>query len=216
MVPAYMPMRLAWAYFTGAAMIAAGISLIINKKSSLAAFLLGAMLLGFIFMLHIPKLTENASVFRIWTGALQDVIIAAAAFMLAGALANQEIKNGIIKVFAAISRYVFALLLVFFGIEQFLNLDFLVAKVPEYLPARIVWVYFVGIAMVVTGISALINRKTQLAASLLGIIMLIVNLLFYLPLLISDVNRSSPWTYGMLNLATTAGVFILAGSKSKD
>lgn len=214
LVPAYMPLRLGWAYFTGAAMIAAGASLIVNKKASLAAFLLGIMMLLFIVMIHIPKLAENVSVVMTWTRALQDVIIAAAAFILAENLATRKVKNGILKAFAGISRYIFALVLIVFSVHQFGDLDFQSAKVPAYLPMRIVWVYFVGIAMLVTGISVLINKKSKVAATLLGIILLAVNLLLHVPLLVSDVNAPLFWTSAMLDLAVTGGVFILAGSLS--
>ena len=41
LVPAYMPARIFWAYLTGTAMIAAGISFVIGVKVRLAATLLG-------------------------------------------------------------------------------------------------------------------------------------------------------------------------------
>lgn len=215
-VPAFMPMRSFWAYFTGAAMIAAGISFIINKKSSLAAFLLGIMLMIFVLLIHVPILAGNLVTATNWTRALQDLAIAAAAFMLANILSKQEIKNNFVEKLARISRYVFALLLIVFGVQQFLNLDFLTAKVPAYLPLRIVWVYFVGAALTATGISVLINKKAKLSATLLGILLLIINLLFHVPLLISDVHNPLYWTAVMIDLAITGGVFILAGSLPKE
>ena len=90
LVPAYFPARLFWAYFTGTAMVAAGISFIVNRMAWLAAALLGTMLVMFILLIHIPKLIGDSSVIQNWTRALQDIALASIAFMLAGNLSKTE------------------------------------------------------------------------------------------------------------------------------
>lgn len=59
LVPAYFPARWLWAYLTGAAMIAAGVSLIINIKARTAAALLGTMLLLFFLLIQVPKIVAG-------------------------------------------------------------------------------------------------------------------------------------------------------------
>jgi putative oxidoreductase len=54
-VPSYFPLPQVLVYLTGAALIAAGIALIIGKKAQLAMFLLGIMLLGFAVLVHLPR-----------------------------------------------------------------------------------------------------------------------------------------------------------------
>ncbi len=208
LVPAYFPARLFFAYFTGAAMFAAAISLIVNIKARLAAILLGAMLLMFVLLIHVPKLAGDATVIMTWTRALQDIAIACVAFMLAGALSKQEM----FKIIAKLSCYTFAVLLVVFGFHQFFNLDFLPAKVAPYLPLRIVWVYLTGAAMIVTAVSAFVGKKTMAIAFALGIWMLILNLLLHFYLLVGAPYNPIYWTGAMLELAITCGVFVLAGT----
>lgn len=210
LVPAFMPAKTFWAYFTGAAMIVAGISFVVNKKSSLAAVLLGAMLTVFILLIHVPALIGNPSAIAAWTRPLQDLSIACSAFMLAGVLSKREIENRTLDIIVNLSRYLFAILLISFGIEQFLNLDFLTARVPDYLPLRMFWTYLTGIAMIITGVSVLINKKARLAAILLGTLMLTLNLLSHVYLLANDLHNALYWTAAMLDLAITCGVFILA------
>src|SRR5882757_8905746 len=83
LVPAYMPVRIFWAYLTAVAMIAAGISFIIRRQVDLAAFLLGCMLLLFILMVHTLLLYGEPQVGIHWTRVMQDTAIMGAAFGLA-------------------------------------------------------------------------------------------------------------------------------------
>lgn len=215
-VPAYMPLRSFWVYFTGTAMFAAAISLIVNKKSALASFLLGVMVTGFVLMIHTVIIAGNSNIARNWTRMWQDLSIAAAAFILAGSLLKPESAGEIIKIFAKIGRYVFAVMLIIFGVQHFLNLEFLTANVPVYLPLQTVWSYLVGIALVITGMSVLTNKKVRLTATVTGVLLLIVNLLFHAPRLAKDPNIGGDWTAAMIDLAITGGVFILASSAPQE
>ncbi|MEB0261899.1 MULTISPECIES: DoxX family membrane protein [unclassified Mucilaginibacter] len=55
LVPKGLPGHLFWTYLTGAALIAAGLGIILNIKRRLAAQLLGIMILIWFVMLHIPR-----------------------------------------------------------------------------------------------------------------------------------------------------------------
>ncbi len=207
LVPAYFPARLVWVYFTGAAMFASGLSFIFNVRARLAAALLDVMLLVFILLLHTRTLANDSSAIN-WTRALQDAAIASAAFMLAGILSKGE--NDFLSAVAKISRYIFAALLIVFGIQQFLNLDFLTTKVAAYLPLRIFWVYLTGALMIITGGCVLINKKARFAALTLGVLMIILNLLLHVYQLALAPHTPLLWTAAMLDLTITCGVFFLA------
>ena len=217
LVPAYFPARAFWAYLTGAAMLAAGISLIVNIKARLAAAMLAAMLLGFVLLIHIPKLIGGDTTAIAWTRFLQDAAIASTAVLLAGALSKRSGETDFLDRIARLGRYLFALLLIVFGIQQFMNLDFLTAKVAPYLPVRIVWVYLTGAAMIVAGVCVLTNKIAGLAAFALGALMLILNLLLHIYLLANAFYTPLVWTAAMLDLAITCGAFVLAvGSPEEE
>jgi len=55
LIPAWIPGRLFWAYFTGAAFIAAGLSIAAKWMDRLAATLLGTMFLLWFLLLHSPR-----------------------------------------------------------------------------------------------------------------------------------------------------------------
>lgn len=216
LVPWFVPLKLFWAYFTGAAMCAAGISLTVNRFARLAAILLGVMLMIFILLIHVPALIVNPFSVAALTRPLQDVSLACAAFLLAQFFARQQIKPSSFKLTATISRCVFAVMLIGFGVQQFFDLNFLTAKIPLYFPFRLFWVYLTGAAMIAAGTLVIVNIKPPLAATALGIFLLLINLLNYVFLLANDLHNPVLWTAAMLNLAITAGVFILAISLRRE
>ena len=85
-VPDYFPMREIWVYVTGAAFILAGISIIVNKKTKLSAFLLGAMLLIFAITVHMDGFLKGnplaSSMF------VKDMALSGAAFYIASKAPN--------------------------------------------------------------------------------------------------------------------------------
>lgn len=210
LVPAFMPFKLFWTYFTGTAMIAAGISFIVNRFSSIAANLLGLMLSGFILLIHVPKLAVNFGDINSWTRPLQDISLTCACFILANSLSQNRFSENIAK----ISRYVFAFAIIGFGGQQIYDLDFLTAKIPNFFPARSFWVYLTSIAMFAAAVSIIINKKARPAVFILGIFLLVINLLNYVFLLFGNLSNAQIWTPAMVVWAVTIGVFILANSLS--
>ena len=72
MVPAVFPYPIAWVYLTGAALILAGVGIIIGKKAKLAAQLLGLMLVLFAILIHLPNMSSPSGM----SNLLKDLAIA--------------------------------------------------------------------------------------------------------------------------------------------
>jgi uncharacterized membrane protein YphA (DoxX/SURF4 family) len=60
LIPAWIPARLFWAYFTGGAFVAAGVSIAVGWLDALAAMLLGTMFLLWFLLLHTPRVLSAA------------------------------------------------------------------------------------------------------------------------------------------------------------
>jgi hypothetical protein len=58
-IPSWIPIRLFWAYFAGAALISSGIAIILKIKPGLIAALLGTMLFTWFVILHIPRVIDS-------------------------------------------------------------------------------------------------------------------------------------------------------------
>ena len=59
LIPAWIPGSLFWAYLTGTALIASGISIAIRRLDQWAGFLLGVMFLLWVVLLHAPRVAVD-------------------------------------------------------------------------------------------------------------------------------------------------------------
>ena len=62
-VPAWVPYHLFWIYFCGAALLGAGLAIILKIKIRLIATLLGAMILTWFIILHIPRIIDAPAIY---------------------------------------------------------------------------------------------------------------------------------------------------------
>ncbi|MGJ3234403.1 DoxX family protein [Marivirga sp.] len=79
-VPSFIPGQTFWVYLTGAALIAAGISILIKKQIQLISNLLAIMLLTFAIFVHAPMAFEGDQLAA--SSLLKDIALAGGAFIL--------------------------------------------------------------------------------------------------------------------------------------
>jgi len=87
MVPSFIPGGVFWVYVTGIALLAAAVAIIINRRfASLAALLLGVMLLIFALTIHLPGVMNPEMMMSAMPNLLKDTALAGGAFAFAGIL----------------------------------------------------------------------------------------------------------------------------------
>ncbi|MGM0581853.1 MAG: DoxX family protein [Bacteroidota bacterium] len=79
-VPSFIPGQTFWVYLTGAALIAAGICILIKKRVQLISNLLALMLLIFAFFVHFPLALEGDQLAA--SSLLKDIALAGGALIL--------------------------------------------------------------------------------------------------------------------------------------
>ncbi|WP_296622047.1 DoxX family protein [Marivirga sp.] len=79
-VPSFIPGQTLWVYLTGAALIAAGISILIKKQVQLISNLLALMLLVFALFVHLPLAIEGDQLAS--SSLLKDIALAGGALIL--------------------------------------------------------------------------------------------------------------------------------------
>jgi putative oxidoreductase len=80
-VPAFVPGAGIWVYITGAALIASGVAIIIDKQARLAGILLTILLLSFALTIHLPRVLNG---FESGVGLImKDIGLAAGALLIA-------------------------------------------------------------------------------------------------------------------------------------
>jgi uncharacterized membrane protein YphA (DoxX/SURF4 family) len=85
-IPAYIPFHVFWAYFCGICLFAGGVGLLIPQTRRLAALLSGYMVLGWFFLLHIPRFIANTNDASDRMGLCESFTLAGIFFVLAGIL----------------------------------------------------------------------------------------------------------------------------------
>jgi uncharacterized membrane protein len=90
LIPAWIPGHLFWAYFVGAAFIAAALSLATKIQGRLAALLLGLMFLLWVVLLHTPRIIASLHNGNEWTSGMIALAMCGGAFVLAGALRQAD------------------------------------------------------------------------------------------------------------------------------
>jgi len=190
MVPSFIPGHLFWAIFVGICLIGAALSIVLKKYAALAAGLFGVMLLLFEMLLHIPRIVGGPGNRFFWAVALRDLAFSGGALAFAATQTEAWKAKGThpVLIFA---RFFIAIPIVFFGVENFLHPEFvpgvpLKMPTPLWIPAHLLWDYLTGAVFVVTGLCLIVNKEARLAATWLGLMILLLVLAVYFPILLTD------------------------------
>src|SRR5207237_2585857 len=93
------------------------------------------------------------------------------------------------KALVPIPRFFVGIPSLFYGVEHLLHLEY-VPGIPlqkltaEWIHGRIFLSYFVGVILILAGVCLLVNKKTRIAATSLGLTILLMVLWIYLPMLL--------------------------------
>jgi len=218
-MPSWIPAHVFLVYFVGVALVAAALSIVVKKYSQLAETLLGTMILLFVVLLHIPRVAANPHDRISWAVALRDLSFSGGAF--AGAQRKLQSKNTT-SLLVTLARYVISVTAIFFGVEHFLHPEYApgvpLAKItPDWIPLRLFWAYLAGVVLLAAGACLLLNKKSRLAATYLGLTILLIVLVIYLPILISipsDIGNGLNYFADTLMFAGT--ILLLADALPKE
>jgi uncharacterized membrane protein len=90
LVPAWLPYHTFWAYFTGAAQIAAGLGVVLGIYAQLAAALDAALLTAFTFLVWIPPLVAAPRTQNLWSEIALSWAATAGAWVAAASFTKKD------------------------------------------------------------------------------------------------------------------------------
>jgi len=216
-VPSWIPWHLFWVYLVGACFLAAALSLVTKIQARLAASLLGLTFFLFVVLMDAPGWAHNLRDQFGLTLMLRELSFSGGALALAASLAGEGRAPGK-HVLATIARYFVAIPLLFYSFEQFMHPDHLPAVpleplTPQWIFGHTIWPYLAALVYAVAGILLLVGKKTRASAALVGLTVLFVELVVYLP--IAVVERAS-LERGLNYMADTlmycGAILLLAGA----
>jgi putative oxidoreductase len=121
-------------------------------------------------------------------------------------------KFAVINKFSFVSKYLFATVMVVFGIQHFIYADFVATLVPGWLPFHLFWVYFTGIALIAGAVSIYFNRNAKLACFLLGTMIWIFILTVHIPILINSHFSAGMITNACKDIGLASCAFMLSAT----
>jgi len=192
-IPAWIPWHSFWVYLVGACFIAGALSLVTGIQTRLAASLLGLTFFLFVVLMHAPAWSRHPGNRFALTFVLREISFSGGALALAASLSDQWRERGT-HILATIARYFVAIPVLFFSFEQFMHGDHvpgvpLEPLTPQWIFGHALWTYLAAVAYAITGTLLLANKKTRAAATWLGLTVLFVELVVYVP--IGIVERAS-------------------------
>jgi uncharacterized membrane protein YphA (DoxX/SURF4 family) len=192
-IPAWIPWHSFWAYFVGACFIAAAFSMVTGIQARLSASLVALTFFLFVLVMDAPGWARNPRDRFGLTLMLRELAFSGGAMALAASLTEQWRARGT-HIFATIARYFIAITVLFYGFEQFMHGDHvpgvpLEPLTPNYIYGHGVWTYVAAVVYVVGGILLLVGKRTRAAATWVGLSVLFVELVVYVP--IGVVQRAS-------------------------
>jgi uncharacterized membrane protein len=199
-VPQYMPWPLFWAYFVGAALIAASLSIATRIQVQWSGLLFGVMMMLFVALIHFPDaLASHGDRIR-WTIVFREMSFAGGGWALAGS-AIEGWRSGVKNAqgnnaggkhwLITVGRVLIGVGALVFSVEHFLHPANvpgvpLEKLVPTWIPGAVIVGYLTGAFLLVAGLCILLNRKTRMAATYLGTWIFLLVLLIYGPILIAS------------------------------
>ncbi len=220
-IPAWIPWHYFWAYFVGACFITAALSLATGIQARLAASLLALTFFLFVLLMHAPAWARNPGNRFALTVALRETSFSGGALALAAGISEPWRKRGA-RIMATIARYFVALPVLYFSFEQFLHGDYvpgipLNRLTPTYIFGHAIWTYVAAAVYAVAGIMLLIGKRTRAAATWLGLTVLFVELVVYVPIaVVGRASLQNGLNYMADTLMFCGAVLLLAGAMPRS
>ena len=114
--------------------------------------------------------------------------------------------------FVALTNLCFAIPLAVFGALHLANVAFVLPAVPDYMPWRLFWAYFVGVALLAAALSIATKIQVRWSGLLFGIMMFLFALMSDLPGALANPRDRFGWTLLIRELSFAAGGWLLAAS----
>jgi len=87
---------------------------------------------------------------------------------------------------------------------------------PEWIPGRIFLSYLVGVILILAGVCLLVNKKARMAATVLGLTILLTVLWIYLPKLLAAPLDVVALNFFFDTLLFSGAILLLASAMEKE
>jgi uncharacterized membrane protein YphA (DoxX/SURF4 family) len=219
-IPAWIPWHLVWAYFVGACFIAAALSLVTRIQARLSASLLALTFFLFVALMDAPGWAHNPRDRFALALTLRELSFSGGALALAASLSEQGRERDT-HILATVARYFVAIPVLFYSFEQFMHGDHvpgipLKMVTPQWVYGHAIWTYLAAVVYAVAGTLLLVGKKTRAAAAWVGLTVLLVVLVVYVPIAVAERTSLEGLNYMADTLMYCGAVLLLAGAMPRE
>ncbi len=213
LIPRWIPAHTFWVYLVGAGFICAALSITVSVQARLAAAVVGMTFFIFVCVMDVPAAVATPHNRFFWALAARELAFSGGALALATSRSSPRIKR-IPQLFIGIPA-------LFYGVEHLLHAAYvpgipLNKLTPEWIPGRIGLAYFVGLMLILAGLSLIVNKKGPEAATALGLTILLTVLWVYLPMLVAAPKELVALNFFFDTLLFGGAVLLLASATVRD
>jgi uncharacterized membrane protein len=101
-------------------------------------------------------------------------------------------------------------------VQHFQYAKFVATIVPAWIPARLFWAYFVGVAFIAAALAIVTRKMARTASILLGTMFFIWVIILHVPRVAAQPRNGNEVTSLLVALAMSGVSFILAESFASD
>jgi uncharacterized membrane protein YphA (DoxX/SURF4 family) len=194
--------------------ILVGASIATGMMARLAALVLGVVLLLYGLFRYLPALVARLHDPGPWTVLFEILAMVGGAWVLAASFPPDrpgfQSWDNVIWKLADVGRFLIAISLVVFAVQHFMYARFVATLVPAWIPARLFWAYFTGVAFVAAAISIATKRMLGMAATLLGTMFFLFIVLLHIPRVAGAIRNGNEVTSLFVAVAMCGLAFALA------
>jgi uncharacterized membrane protein len=221
LVPRWIPAHLFWVYLVGFAFLCAALAIAVLIQARLAAALVGATMFVFVLVMDMPAVAANPHNRFFWALALRQLAFSGGAFAFAMSPSSTRPRPPSpaqpTPAWAAFPRFFVGIPSVFYGVEHLLHPAYvpgipLQRLTPEWIPGRMFLSYFVGLILILAGACLLTNKKPRMAATALGLTILLTVFWIYLPMLLAAPKDVVALNFFFDTLLFSGAILLLANA----
>lgn len=213
--PPWTPVSHLLAFFVGVILIVGGVGVMAGIQVRCATIMLAVLFAVRPLLCYVPNVAANVRDPGPWTSAFELLAMGGASLVLAATSATRGPRSGNGRrpdLWLQLGQSLFAISLIVFGIQHLMYGPFVATLIPEWIPGRLFWAYFVGVGFIATCLAIVSGKLARLAATLLGTMFFLWVVMLHAPRVAAALHNANEWTSMFVALAMSGGAFIVAGT----
>ena len=209
--PGWLGGRAAWAGVVGLVLIIFGAEIGLGRRVQRSATTLGFLILLSFLFLGLPAAIAGPVLGGEWTRAGKALAFTGGAFLVALAAAG-PVPDSRAVTLGVMGRWFLAIFLAVCGTQHFAHLEFVTTLVPAYMPGRVLWAQFAGVALIAAGLGIAVPRTTRLAGTMTALMIFAWVFMVHIPRAVAAGTRGSNETTAVFEALAMSGIALLTAT----